>query len=56
MRESKKFEVWKISRFLVKDVYLINKNFQEAEKFRLTSELRRAAVSISAYIAESVGR
>jgi len=37
-------------------VYGITKSFPENERFCLTSQLRRAAVSVSAYIAEGSSR
>ncbi len=51
-----KLEVWKRSRVFVSDVYLISKKFPDEEKFGLTSQIRRAAVSVTANIAEGVSR
>ena len=44
--------VWKKSHQLVLDVYKITREFPSGEKFGLTSQLRRAAISVSANIAE----
>ena len=44
--------VWKKSHQLVLDVYKITREFPSDEKFGLTSQLRRAAISVSANIAE----
>jgi len=52
----KKLEIWKRSRSLVKEIYLLSKNFPKDELFGLTSQIRRATVSIPSNIAEGVGR
>jgi four helix bundle protein len=45
-------EVWKNSHAWVLEVYRLTGNFPDHERFGLTSQLRRAAVSIPANIAE----
>lgn len=45
-------EVWNISRILVKEVYLVIKKFPKNEEFALSSQLKRAAVSVNLNIAE----
>lgn len=47
---------WKESHKLVLLIYRLSKNFPVDEKFGLTSQLRRCAVSISSNIAEGFGR
>ena len=51
-----KLEVWQKSRLLVKEIYLITKKFPEDEKFGLTSQVRRAMISVSCNIAEGTSR
>ena len=48
--------VWQKAMDLVTAVYRVTRVFAEDEKFGLTSQLRRAAVSIPANLAEGHGR
>lgn len=52
----KNLQVWSKSISFVKDIYLITRAFPKDEMFGLTSQLRRAAVSIPSNIAEGNGR
>ncbi len=49
-------EVWQKSRDLSLIIYTETQNFPKSEFFGLTNQLRRAATSISANIAEGMGR
>ncbi len=51
-----KLDVWQKSRLLVKDVYMTTKIFPEDERFGLTSQVRRAMISVSCNIAEGTSR
>lgn len=51
-----KLEVWQAARAVNRAVYVMSREFPKHEVFVMTSQLRRAAVSISANIAEGSGR
>lgn len=55
-RPHENLDVWRRSVDLVVDIYEVTKCFPSDEKFGLTSQIRRAAVSIPANIAEGAGR
>ncbi len=52
----KKMEVWKFSMELVKEIYLLTQKFPKNEMYGLTSQIRRAAVSIPSNISEGLSR
>jgi len=52
MHKFKKLKIWQESIKLVKNIYELTKSFPQEELFGLTSQLRRATVSINLNIAE----
>lgn len=49
-------DVYQVARRYVKNVYLLSEKFPQKEDFALTSQIRRAAVSITSNIAEGTSR
>lgn len=56
MGDYRKLRVWEAAISLAVDCYEATKEFPGIERFGLTSQIRRASVSISANIAEGSGR
>ena len=52
----KDLKVWQESMTLVTNIYKVSENFPKHEVYGLSSQIRRAAVSIPSNIAESAGR
>ena len=52
----KDLDVWKRSMDLVEEIYKITSKFPSSEIYGLTSQLRRAAVSVPSNIAEGASR
>ena len=49
-------EVWQLAMTLAEDCYGLSASFPADERFGLTSQLRRSAVSVPSNIAEGFGR
>lgn len=49
-------QVWQRSMQLAREVYAVTQEFPKSEAFGLTSQLRRASVSVPSNIAEGHGR
>jgi four helix bundle protein len=56
MQDYRKLSVWEKAHLLTISVYKITRVFPKEELFALTSQIRRAAASIPANIAEGCGR
>ncbi|RKF04633.1 four helix bundle protein [Tenacibaculum lutimaris] len=56
MRNYRKFEVWKKSHELALKVYELTKGFPKEEIYGITSQLRRASLSVPTNIVEGVSR
>jgi four helix bundle protein len=54
MHNLKELKIWNKAMDLAVDVYKATSSFPNDERFGLTSQLRRAAVSIPSNIAESI--
>lgn len=52
----KKLDVYIQSLILVKNIYALTKCFPDVEKFGLTNQIRRAAISVVSNIAEGASR
>lgn len=52
----KNLEVWKLSNELAYQLYIVTKNFPKEEMYGLTSQLRRAGLSVPTNIVEGYSR
>lgn len=56
MRNFRELEVWKDSRKLVKQIYLLTKELPDSEKYGLIAQINRCVVSIPSNIAEGCAK
>ncbi len=56
MGDFKRLDVWRRSQKLVATIYRLTHGFPGVERYGLSSQMRRAAVSIAANLAEGCGR
>jgi four helix bundle protein len=56
MGDFRKLEVWRKSQRLAAEIYALTTRFPVAERYGLSAQMRRAAVSVSANLAEGCGR
>ncbi|MGB9031414.1 MAG: four helix bundle protein [Acidobacteriaceae bacterium] len=55
-RHFRDLKAWQLSMALARKIYALTEGFPEKEKFGLTSQIRRAAISVPSNIAEGRGR
>jgi len=51
-----KLDVWQEAHLLVKEIYRVTESFPNSEKYGLSNQIQRAAVSVVSNIAEGVSR
>lgn len=56
MQDFRKIQVWQLNRELTVNVYRATASFPRDERYGLTSQMRRAVISIGSSIAEGCGR
>src|SRR2546423_14985674 len=56
MSDLKNLEVWRKSEELLESIHRLTGGFPPAERYGLSSQMRRAAVPVSANLAEGCGR
>ena len=56
MHDFQKLIIWQKSMNITEDVYRLSAEFPKEERFGLTSQIRRSAVSVPSNIAEGAGR
>lgn len=56
MHNFRKLTIWQDSMDLTVEIYKLTQNFPKEEKYNLTSQVRRSAVSVPSNIAEGAGR
>jgi four helix bundle protein len=56
MHKFKDLQIWQRGRIVTKRIYEITKDFPKEEQFGITSQMRRASISIISNVAEGCGR
>ena len=56
MHKLEDLKIWNKAMDVAKKTYLLSTNFPSEEKFGLTSQIRRSAISVPSNIAEGAGR
>lgn len=56
LRPHQRLDVWQDAMTLVEAIYRFSQTFPSAERFALTSQMRRAAISVPSNLAEGAAR
>lgn len=56
MHKLEDLKIWKKAMDIAEETYLLSANFPKEERYGLTSQIRRSAVSLPSNIAEGAGR
>jgi four helix bundle protein len=56
LRPHRNLEVWKVAMAFVREIYQITETFPGSELYGLSSQMRRAAISIPSNLAEGAAR
>jgi four helix bundle protein len=56
MRPHYNLQAWKTAMALVKDVYVLTRDFPKEEVYGLVSQMHRAAISVPSNLAEGAAR
>lgn len=56
MHNFQNLKIWQKAKDIAEQTYLISSKFPKEEKYGLTSQIRRSAVSVPSNIAEGAGR
>ena len=56
IRDFTELRAWQAARRLRQEIYRLTRSFPDEEKFGLATQMRRAAVSVTANLAEGYGR
>lgn len=52
----RKYDVWQLAHQFVLEIYVVTKNFPNNEQYGITSQIRRATISIPTNFSEGCGR
>jgi len=56
IRNHENLQIWNRARLLVSDIYILTSRFPKTELYALTSQMRRASISVPSNIAEGAAR